>query len=787
MRKILLIILFFLAGITWSQNGGLSCQDIQPLCSNSGLNFTASSGDPDAMVTDPTNDYGCLGSAPNPSWYYIEVSQPGDIIMSLTAPSDIDFIIWGPFSSLADAQNSCGTYSAAEIVPDINCLFPGFQCDSYGCSFSGSNTETPGIPSAQVGEVYVMLITNYSNNVQNITLNQTGGSGETDCSIVTPTCSIDDFTATIGSCNLLTGNFNVDVTIDFSDAPSSGDLVVEDSTGTIHVIASAPFSSGTETGNFSLVADGNNWTINAYFTADAACLSTINFDAPPCDCPADVGTYNINVIGNSNTPSKLCFGDQITVTSNNNWTSPNIMTDAYNPASPAYDVDAPVYDPGINWLVYSCPPTISLTPSQLANNGLEIGADPCLVGTISNTPNFSDPNNLSIINSFPSGTFTNNVVYFVPLTIYSLVDNIYTYIVPPADPCFEMGTPVAVQYLPEITYTSSFNCANGTASITLNGGSPQLNGTNFTIVPGSLVPNTASFVNTSTGNGGTIVIGNLTTGSYSFEIVDDAGCPKTITGNFIGPQSADINYSKNAYCLNSPNDLPILTGTPGGTYSVGLGLNLNPTTGEINFANSTPGSYTITYTTPGPLCPVTSNFNLSLQDFPIVDGGPDQTLCIGTPVLLAGSGADIYDWSFGLQDGLPYLPSLGETEFSVVGSTIAGCEGYDTVVVTVINDCNPEEEVVLWVPNTFTPDGDQYNQSFKPIFYSGYDPFEYTFYIYNRWGEIIWESNDVSVGWDGTYFKGRKVAEGTYTWKIRFKLINNDEKRTVVGHVNVLR
>ena len=91
-----------------------------------------------------------------------------------------------------------------------------------------------------------------------------------------------------------------------------------------------------------------------------------------------------------------------------------------------------------------------------------------------------------------------------------------------------------------------------------------------------------------------------------------------------------------------------------------------------------------------------------------------------------------------------------------------------------------EEELIFYVPNTFTPDDDKFNQTFKPVFYSGYDPLDYTMLIFNRWGEIIWESNDVDVGWDGTYSGqtaggGFDVQDGTYTWRIEFKKTANDE------------
>lgn len=99
------------------------------------------------------------------------------------------------------------------------------------------------------------------------------------------------------------------------------------------------------------------------------------------------------------------------------------------------------------------------------------------------------------------------------------------------------------------------------------------------------------------------------------------------------------------------------------------------------------------------------------------------------------------------------------------------------------------EELIFYVPNTFTPDGDMYNEYFKPVFSSGYDPFDFSLIIFDRWGEIIWESHDVEVGWDGTYGidRNKMVQDGTYTWKIEFKTTMSDERVMVVGHVNVIK
>lgn len=785
MKKQLLLALFsaILSSGLYAQVGGSSCPYMQPICTDAGIQFTASSGGADVTITEPGNDYGCLGYSPNPNWYYFEISQAGDVIMELSAPTDIDYIIWGPFANLAAAQAACGTYN--NIVDDTDCsYFLGIpiSCSAYGCGYSPSNIENPGIPGAQVGQVYVMLITNYANNVQNITLTQIGGTGATDCSIVTNNCSFTNIDGTITNCDGVTNQYTIAGSVSFQNAPATGTLTLLNSCGGIQTF-NAPFN-GTVNYSFVNTADGSPCTITATFSDDQSCSATLDFDAPPpCTCPADIGTYNYTVDGvnvNPNNPIKLCYGEQLSVTSNNNWTPPNETIGGTDP-------NPPPYIPGIYWLIYSCPPTFALTPTLADLNNQNLENDPCLQGVISSFPSWGDLNNLSIINAFPAGTFTNNTVYYVPLTMYDSTGGTYSYIIEPALMCYEMGSPIVVQYLPDVTFTQTQNCSNGTVTATISGGDPQVNGTNFTIVTGSISPSSAQVVNSTATNGGTITIGNLQTGPYSFDVQDANGCSITINGNFTGGQPASLTYNDDIFCLDDPNPTATVVGTQGGTFVSSAGLTINATTGSVNLLTSTPGTYSITYTTPGPLCPGSDSYTITIQDNPIVDAGEDVTVCFKNSVTLQATGADSYTWNNGAMNGMAYLPNLGVTEFIVIGSSTGGCIGTDTVIVTVIDDCENEDEVVFWVPNTFTPDNDQFNQSFNIVFYSGYDPFSFELTLYNRWGELIWESHDANVGWDGTYNNGMKVPDGVYTWKVRFKRIQNDLKETFHGHVNVLR
>ncbi|MFM7006545.1 MAG: lectin-like domain-containing protein [Flavobacteriales bacterium] len=94
--------------------------------------------------------------------------------------------------------------------------------------------------------------------------------------------------------------------------------------------------------------------------------------------------------------------------------------------------------------------------------------------------------------------------------------------------------------------------------------------------------------------------------------------------------------------------------------------------------------------------------------------------------------------------------------------------------------------IIYYVPNTFTPDGDALNNLFAPIFTSGFDPQSYHLTIFNRWGEVIFESYDPKGGWDGK-IDIYEAPEGTYTYEIDFKTVSTDEIQRVTGHVLLMR
>lgn len=97
-----------------------------------------------------------------------------------------------------------------------------------------------------------------------------------------------------------------------------------------------------------------------------------------------------------------------------------------------------------------------------------------------------------------------------------------------------------------------------------------------------------------------------------------------------------------------------------------------------------------------------------------------------------------------------------------------------------------KDQLLVFVPNTFTPDGDEYNNVFMPIISAGIDFKSYELYIYNRWGQLVFESRDLGIGWDGNY-NGQLVQEGIYTWVIYYKLEDSDAKEVQTGNITLMK
>lgn len=210
---------------------------------------------------------------------------------------------------------------------------------------------------------------------------------------------------------------------------------------------------------------------------------------------------------------------------------------------------------------------------------------------------------------------------------------------------------------------------------------------------------------------------------------------------------------------------------------------------------TTPGCYSVTLTVTSPFgCVSSTVINNMICDFaiPVADFSfsPQPTNLFNTDIefLNLSSGALSYFWDFGIfgTSNLSTPPVVifpddnpGTYPVCLIATSPDNC--IDTVCYDVIID----DVFILYVPNAFTPDNDDLNDMFYPVI-NGIEPSNYQFMIFNRWGELIFESDTPGFGWDGRY-KGLDCKEDTYVWKLIVKDNIEGKKKVFYGHVNLLR
>lgn len=187
-----------------------------------------------------------------------------------------------------------------------------------------------------------------------------------------------------------------------------------------------------------------------------------------------------------------------------------------------------------------------------------------------------------------------------------------------------------------------------------------------------------------------------------------------------------------------------------------------------------------------------SNY-LTVMQTPVADfkWSPDPITMFNTQVLFTQYSlyANTYEWSFpgaspnsSTNDDQTVLYPDGQTGtyyVTLIATSYLGCTDTVTREVRIL------PEVIIYAPNAFTPDGDEFNQTWR-VHVEGIDQYDFDLQIYNRWGEIIWESHDANAGWDGTY-NGSPVPQGTYSWVIRTREIISDKKYTWNGTINIIK
>lgn len=177
---VIFLLIFYNLNIFSQQGNGKLCINAEPLCGSSMFTYSNTSGN---NFAENVPDYGCLILQPNPSWFYFQISQDGDITLQIEQSStlggipnlDVDFIAYGPFD---DPTSACVSKLTSSNIVD--------------CSRRKDVIEFINITNTKAGEFYLLLLTNFSKSPGFITVTQTSGNASTNCNLLNPTITSDE-------------------------------------------------------------------------------------------------------------------------------------------------------------------------------------------------------------------------------------------------------------------------------------------------------------------------------------------------------------------------------------------------------------------------------------------------------------------------------------------------------------------------------------------------------------------------------------------------------------------
>lgn len=299
-----------------------------------------------------------------------------------------------------------------------------------------------------------------------------------------------------------------------------------------------------------------------------------------------------------------------------------------------------------------------------------------------------------------------------------------------------------------------------------------------TLNAGSLLP-PAGFLYLWSNGSTQPIISVYDTGSYSVTVTDIAtACVNSQTVNYTYYPRADSTIvGPGEVCENSVITLETnVNNAPLYSYAWSNGASTQSIT--VN----EPGTYWVTLNSTNGVCTnLTDTFEVEMGVMPVVELGDDIVSCEGTEIIL-------------LESSTPFPGTTYIWQDSTIATSYTATET-GTYIVTAENSCGSVIDEVyiefqdcynVWVPNTFTPNEDGTND----LFTIGYDqPMEeFTFYIFNRWGDIIFKTNDPDAGWDGKYL-GEDAPMDTYVYQIRFvSAIDPDlVRQQLTGNINLIR
>lgn len=680
----------------------------------------------------------------------------------------------------------------------------------------------------------------------NISLNGNFSTGTGTWSYITPAPSIPVFgninspTSTIS--NLSQGTYAFVLTVNNGNCPAQTDTVnftVYDSSHanagpdvdlcnsytTALVANSIPV---TATGLWSSISGPNIPTINTPNSSATSVTGLIQgtylltWSVSNGICPQVIDSVLINVydlpISNAGSDTNLCevysmnlYGNQPTGTSHGTW----MINPSSNPPSVPIFADSSQYNTMISnlvegqyeliWIVRNgnCPPAIDTILINVWERPIaNAGPDTSLCGTytyqfssvLSNPlhhgiwkldTNVSNPNIPNINN--PS---SNNA------TVSGLIEGTYQFIWEAiSGPCFnDFDTLLIHIYDPPISLVGLDQNLCDQDSTQINAVPPTGSSSGLWYLASS-TPNSPSYNNSNS----TTTVSNLQIGgvySLYWEVTNGICAPSrdTITiYNHAIPMAGftqDTNETCSGSCIRFTDTSSIHFTSSIANYYWRVATDTHHTANPL-ICWPNPGSFNvelITESAHGCRDTVVKNDLISVNPSPLADFNVylvDDDI-VSTKIQIQDNSHNSISYYYDLGDGTETTEQnpthiYADSGFYDITQIVVSNEGCTDTLTSTIN----VHVLLVYVPNSFSPDGNGTNEIFIP-YVAGDDPKSYLFRVYNRWGEMLFQSTAKEKGWNGT-FKDKKCASDTYIWTLRTKYKNGERLKEYSGHVTVIR
>lgn len=718
---------------------------------------------------------GSLGSTPRPAWFYYTIGRTGPINLNLQQFNasnngiDVDFALWGPFPN-NNLGNICNSLSG----------FPGSTytgpCNLVDASYSPTFNETIHIPNAQVGQIYLLLVTNFSGQPGTYTINQSNatapGAGQISCDVV---CGIDlgpdrlFCDASVTSLNLV-ANFN--------QAPTAVGSPVYSwylYNGTTYVLQTT-----TTVNNLTVTQDGL-WKVSVLRPGCSDLAEDdieVSFDAPPVlnnatnlDAPVGVCSHTFNLTQNqaaltapalpSNYTIRYYLNEDDCLAGNTNYitnptsftvtTTTTIFVRVENLDNAICSDSSKFFD-----LVIQCNPLscqLDLTSATTTTSQTV-----CLNTPIQNIAySYGGEATAANVTGLPTGVTAAIGAGIITISGTPSQAGVFNYTVASIGCTTNLtlqGT-ITVADLPNVTSVTSNSpiCTGSNAAFTITG-TPNATVT-YSINGGA----SSTVILSSTGTQ-TVTSSNATTNQQlTVTSVSVNGCSRVVsvanTVTVTQPIVSTFNQIPNLCIGANPPALPN-TSTQNYTGS------WSPAT--IN--TSVAGTFTYTFTPTNGQCAAPGVVQVTIDPLEITTFNPMPELCLNSSnnVLPTQSIQGIVGtWN----PSIINTSQLGTFTYTFTPATTECAE--PAIMEVIVKACAIQKGI--------SPNGDGLNDNFD---LAGYNVSKME--IFNRYGTIVYSKNNYQDEWYGQSNNGNELPDGTY-----YYVINFTDKETITGWIYINR